>query len=259
MVAMFERFRPTRLEDVVGQAEAVSQIQRVLSRGWGGNAFWLSGPSGTGKTTAGRIIASMGADAISIEELDAQRLTPAKVRDIVDSYSHRSLFGNGGKAWIVNECHSMRRDTITELLTALEPLGGLPNHVCWIFTTTTTGEKFLFDRNETGDAAPLLSRCHVIQFHSDERASAAFARRAKEIAMAEGIDGLPLSVYANAVSASGGNMRRVLQRIESGAFKVDAVQAMEREYAMIKTTKGPDAERRRAELQAAIASAKGGV
>jgi hypothetical protein len=49
---------------------------------------------------------------------------------------------------------------------------------------------------------------------------------------AEGIDGLPTSVYRQAVAASQGNMRRVLQRIESGIFKADALAALEREFEM---------------------------
>jgi hypothetical protein len=59
-------------------------------------------------------------------------------------------------------------------------------------------------------------------------------------------------VYQNAVSASGGNFRRVLQRIESGAFKADAKAALERQYAMVKSTKGEYGERCRAELEAAL-------
>ncbi|HEX3315323.1 MAG TPA: hypothetical protein VHR72_10555, partial [Gemmataceae bacterium] len=80
----------------------------------------------------------------------------------------------------------------------------------------------------------------------------AFAARAREIARQEGIDGLPTSVYRQAVAASQGNMRRVLQRIESGSFKADALVALEREFEMCRSTKGEHGERRRAELTAAM-------
>ena len=255
MASMFETYRPTSLSEVVGQEAAVRQIQRVLARGWGGLAWWITGPSGSGKTTLARIIASHGAD--DLEELDAQRLTPAKVRELVESYRCRSLFGKGGKVFIVNEAHGLRRDTIRELLTAIEPVGGLPEHIVWVFTTTKAGEAKLFDDDVSGDAAPLLSRCIEVSLVYNDAANAAFAKRAREIAVKEGIDGFPMSVYTNAVSASAGNFRRVLQRIMSGTFRDDAIASLEREYAMVKATKGEHAEKRRAELQQAIAAAKG--
>jgi replication-associated recombination protein RarA len=255
MAALFEQYRPERLADVVGQQAAVRQVQAVLKRGWGGRAWWITGPSGAGKTTLARIIASEGADELAVEELDAQRLTPAKVREIVAAYAHRCLFGKGGRAFIVNEAHGLRRDTIRELLTAIEPAGGLPGHIVWVFTTTRAGEARLFEDDETGDAAPLLSRCIEVQLTYDDAARRAYAERAQAIARREGIDGLPLSVYLNAVDGSKGNMRRVLQRIESGAFKADAVAELERELAGWASTKGDTAAKRRAELTAAIAAA----
>jgi DNA polymerase-3 subunit gamma/tau len=256
MSALFEQYRPRTLAEVAGQDAAVRQVKAVLARGWGGRAWWITGPSGSGKTTLARIIAAEGADDLAVEELDAQRLTPAKVREIVQTYPYRCLFGKGGRVFIVNEAHGLRRDTIRQLLTAIEPAGGLPGHVVWVFTTTKAGEAKLFDDDQTGDAAPLLSRCVEVTLVYDDAARQAMATRAQSIAKAEGMDGLPWAVYARAVSQSNGNMRRVLQRIESGAFKADAVAQLEREYAMVASTKGPYGEQQRAALAAAIAAAK---
>jgi replication-associated recombination protein RarA len=256
MAALFEAYRPRTLAEVVGQDAAVRQVKAVLARGWGGRAWWITGPSGSGKTTLARIIAAEGADDLAVEELDAQRLTPAKVREIVQSYPYRCLFGKGGRVFIVNEAHGLRRDTIRELLTAIEPAGGLPSHIVWVFTTTKAGEAKLFDDDATGDAAPLLSRCVEVTLAMDDASRWAFAQRAQAVARREGIDGLPLSVYRGAVDTSNGNMRRVLQRIESGAFKADAVAMLEREYEMCRTCKGDKWDQKRAELQAAIAAAK---
>ena len=155
----------------------------------------------------------------------------------------------------MNEALGLRKDTIRELLTAIEPVGGLPDYVVWVFTTTKAGEAKLFDDDQTGDAAPLLSRCVEVSLVCDDAAKTAFAQRAREIAVREGIDGLPGSVYSRAVEGSGGNMRRVLQRIESGAFKADALSGLERELDMVASTKGTVAEQRRKELTAAIAAA----
>jgi len=253
MGSMFEKYRPKGLSDVVGQDAAVKQIQTVLARGWGGRAWWITGPSGSGKTTIARIIAAQGADDLCTEELDAQRLTPAKVREIVETYASRALFGRGGKVFIVNEAHGLRRDTIRELLTAIEPVGGLPDHIVWVFTTTKAGEAKLFDCDDSGDAAPLLSRCIEVSLVFDDAARAAYAQRAAQVAASEGIDGLPMAVYLDTVSSSGGNMRRVLGRLESGAFRQDARALIERELGMLSATKGDNAAKRRESLQAALA------
>jgi len=127
-----------------------------------------------------------------------------------------------------------------------------------VFTTTKQGEQRMFDDDVSGAASPLLSRCIEVTLAADTRA---FAERAKKIAVAEGIDGLPISIYEAAIVGSQGNLRRLLQRIESGAFRNDAVatmaeqvKAIEPDLDMIRSTKGEAAAQRRALLEASKAA-----
>ena len=53
---LYEKYRPKTLEEVVGQENAKKQIEIALRSGWGGKAYWISGASGTGKTTLTRIL-----------------------------------------------------------------------------------------------------------------------------------------------------------------------------------------------------------
>jgi replication-associated recombination protein RarA len=251
MPSLHEQYRPKCLSEIVGQDAALKQVQRVLSRSWGARAWWITGASGTGKTTLAYAIANEGADDLFIDELDASTLTPAKIREIEDSFRFRALGSKPGKCFIVNEAHGLRKDAIRMLLVVLERL---PEHVVFVFTTTKAGQEFLFDTNDCGDAAPLVSRCIEIELSADDATQAAFARRAKQIAKQEGIDGLPDSIYSKAISAVRGNMRALLQRIESGKFRSDARESLEKELQMIKATKGEYADGRRAQLTAAIAS-----
>ncbi len=215
MASLFEQYRPAALSGIIGQAAAVRQVERVLARGWGGRAWWITGPSGAGKTTLARIIARHGADELGIEEIDAQDLSLDHLRSMEEAFRFRMLGEKHGKCWVINEAHGMRGPVLSRMLTLLERL---PAHVVVIFTTTKAGQDKLF---EDFDTPPLLSRCTEIALTNDVSSVTAFARRAHDIAEKEGINGLPMEAYEDCVVACAGNFRRVLQRIESGQLERD--------------------------------------
>ena len=67
---LHEKYRPANFADVIGQPKAVASLQGLAARsGFGGRAIWLSGASGTGKTTLARIIAATVADGWAVTEL----------------------------------------------------------------------------------------------------------------------------------------------------------------------------------------------
>jgi len=82
-----------------------------------------------------------------------------------------------------------------------------------IFTTTRDGEDALFEDHI--DAHPLLSRCVQIPL-TNQGLAQAFAKRAREIAETEGLNGKPDSAYLRLVQRCHNNMRAVLQAVESG-------------------------------------------
>jgi DNA polymerase III subunit gamma/tau len=161
MPSLFEAYRPNSWSDVVGQDKIVSRIQQLAKRGLAGRAFWLSGQSGTGKTTIARLLAAEVAADWNVEELDASDLTPAALREIERGMQTHGLGERSGRAYIVNEAHGLRKDTIRQLLVVLERL---PAHVVFVFTTTNDGEEMLFEGCE--DSHPLLSRCVVLPLPS---------------------------------------------------------------------------------------------
>jgi len=209
MQSLFEQYRPRQWSHVVGQDKARAKIERLRGRGLAGRAYWLSGQSGTGKTTIARLLAAEIADDWAIEEIDASDLTAARLREIERRQSVRAL-GKGGVACIVNEAHGLRRDAIRQLLVMLERL---PRHVLWAFTTTNDGQDRLFD--DYDDAHPLLSRCIRLEL-SRRGLAEAFAARAREIAQAEGLDGQPHAKYVRLAQERRNNFREMLQRIEAG-------------------------------------------
>ena len=207
---LFERYRPTSWDQVVGQDKALARLKLMRDRGGlSGRAYWLSGQSGTGKTTIAKLIAGECASVFTTIELDASDVAPAALRDLEKRTAGRALGGHGW-AILVNEAHGLRKDSIRQLLVMLERI---PAHVVWCFTTTVDGQDSLFE--ECDDASPLLSRCVNLTL-SRRDLGKAFAERAREIAQAEGLDGQPIEKYLRLVQSHRNNLRAVLSAIESG-------------------------------------------
>jgi len=209
---LFEQYRPKALEDVLGQDKAVKTIKRLIERGIGGRALWISGASGTGKTTIAKIIANSIADDIYIQEFDcADQLSVSALDKIEDDMAYRA-FGKGGRAIIVNETHGLRKQSIRRLLGLLERI---PEYVVFIFTTTRAGQEKLFD--DQIDANPLLSRCIEIQL-TNQGLAKVFAKHCRNIATAENLNGKPLESYVKLAARCHNNCRMILNEIESGCM-----------------------------------------
>lgn len=205
-----EKYRPKVWEQVVAQDKVIGQLLRLRERGsLAGRAYWLSGKSGTGKTTIAKLIAAEVADEFNCEELDAAALTVADLQRIEAEAQCYGLGEKIGRAFIVNEAHALRKPVVRQLLVMLERI---PSHVVFCFTTTCEGQQSFEDCE---DANPLLSR--MVRLSLAQRdLQAAFATRAKEIAMAEGLDGQPLAKYERLAKDTGGNFRAMLQAIDAG-------------------------------------------
>lgn len=205
-----ETYRPRQWADVIGQDKAIRKLQALMARGFAGRAFWVSGASGTGKTTIARLIAAEVAGDFDTEEMDAGAVTVAGLRDLERFLSFRGMTGAGGKALILNEAHGLRKDVIRALLVMLERI---PGHAVIVFTTTNDGQEALFD--DYDDAGPLLSRCLPVML-SRQGLAKPFAEYARTIAQREGLDGQPLERYVRLVQDRKNNLRAVLQAIEAG-------------------------------------------
>lgn len=205
-----KKYRPRHWSEVLGQSTAVSRLRLVGRAGFGGRGYWISGPSGTGKTTLAWLIALELADALNIEEVDATTVTPHRLQGLECDMAYGGLGERGGRAVIINEAQGLRRDAIRQLLVMLERLRP---HCAVIFTTTRSGQQSLFEEHE--DAAPLLSRCIQIAL-TNQGLNRAFAQRLFEIAELEGLGGKRMESFEKLLKDNRNNFRAALAAVEAG-------------------------------------------
>ena len=213
MTAIYEKLRPQSLDQFVGFSEQIANLEKLKDvLGWYGQVFWVSGMSGTGKTTLARIIAAEVSSGIDIDELDGQDLNVDRIRDIVRQAHYKPMMGES-YAVIVNEAHMLGTKSVSLLQTALEE-SHVQKYVTWIFTTTNKGQQHLFDNRF--DAFPFLSRAIMVDLDPSEQTLNQFVHYLHNTADSLGLNGKPIKAYRKLLTECKGNLRMALQQIASG-------------------------------------------
>lgn len=124
-------YRPTCLNEVVGQDAAVESIRKLHDKGNMPHAYLFCGESGVGKTTLARIIGSLlGAE---VREFDAATNSSVQdVRAIIAATAFKSLECDS-KLYIIDECHSLSKQAWQAFLKTIEEP---PEHSYFAFCTT---------------------------------------------------------------------------------------------------------------------------
>lgn len=118
---LITKYRPTKLDQVIGQAPAVRTLKRVIETK-ASRTFLFSGLPGVGKTTLARIVAELlGCPAQDIIEVDGASKTGIDdMRAVAEELRWKPLGDGASKAVIVDECHALSKSAITSLLKILE-------------------------------------------------------------------------------------------------------------------------------------------
>lgn len=140
-LALYRKYRPKGLADVVGQDHIVKTLQSALKSGKISHAYLFTGPRGVGKTSVARILAheinglaytddSMHLDIIEIDAASNRRID--EIRDLRDKV-HVAPTSAKYKVYIIDEVHMLTREAFNALLKTLEEP---PSHVVFILATT---------------------------------------------------------------------------------------------------------------------------
>ncbi|MFA5009869.1 MAG: DNA polymerase III subunit gamma/tau [Patescibacteria group bacterium] len=222
--ALYRKYRPKTLFDVVGQDYIKVTLGNQLASGQIGHAYLFTGPKGTGKTSVARILAR------SVNCLNSEHGEPCgkcthcvafdnnQMMDLIeiDAASNRSidnireliskiaLAPSQGKykIYVIDEAHQLTKEASNALLKTLEEP---PAHAIFVLATTDP-DKLL---------PTIISRCQRFDFRYVPMNEA--AKHLAEVAKSESIsissDGLEFIARQ-----SGGSLRDAMGLLEQASF-----------------------------------------
>ena len=182
-VALYRKYRPRSLKEVVGQAQVTEILAAQTKARNFAQGYLLTGQRGTGKTSIARILAHL------INETDYDPNEPEKDFDIIeiDAASHGSVddarelreksaltpLSSRYKIYIIDEVHMLSRQAFDALLKLIEEP---PAHLKFILATTEVQKV----------PATILSRTQ--RFHLRPVRPEIVAKHLREICVREGIE-----------------------------------------------------------------------
>lgn len=141
MKALYRKYRPTKLSEVIGQERVTKPLENSLKTGNISHAYLFTGPRGCGKTSVARILAhevngfdyKIEDNYTDIIEIDAASNTGVdNIRDLIEKTIIAPTEGKY-KVYIIDEVHMLSKSAFNALLKTLEEP---PKHVIFIMATT---------------------------------------------------------------------------------------------------------------------------
>lgn len=135
-MGLYQKVRPTDFSQIVGNEATIRALEAMVKSPESArpHAILFHGPSGTGKTTCARILATLfGASKDSVFEINAANTRGLdSVREIASS-AHLSVLGGGTKVYIIDESHQLTPAAQEAFLKVIEDH---PLRTYFLFCTT---------------------------------------------------------------------------------------------------------------------------
>jgi DNA polymerase-3 subunit gamma/tau len=214
------KWRPQSFHELVGQDHVSRTLLNALQSGRVAHAFLFSGPRGSGKTSAARILAKAlnchenkpgepcgkcvacteiaAGNCMDVLEIDAASNRGIdEIRELKEKVRYNPA-RDRNKIFIIDEVHMLTQEAFNALLKTLEEP---PPHVVFILATTEYHKI----------PATILSRCQQHSFRLIKYPL--ILRRLREISKSEGIE-ISNSALEQVVFSGGGSMRDAMSALD---------------------------------------------
>lgn len=205
--SLAEKWRPVTWSEVAGQEEVVERVHHLIARqSLAGRFHYLTGPSGTGKTSIARLICAEVADPGETKTLDAEDAGVKVWKALEKGWKEPIISDRQGRGYIVDEAQQLPSRVIEHLLKLSDRL---PSNVVVVFTSTE-------EPKPCAHLPAFFSRCVRLDL-TRSGICEPLAERAWHIAKVEGLTGgRDFAAVRRLVKERRNNMRAVLQDLESG-------------------------------------------
>lgn len=218
--ALYRVWRPQTFEDLIGQDHVTTTLKNALREGHFSHAYLFSGPRGTGKTSAAKIMAKavncldgpaaepcnhceacrkvMDGSLMDVVEIDAASNRGVdEIRDLRDKVKYAPSEVRY-KVYIVDEVHMLTAEAFNALLKTLEEP---PEHVLFILATTEPHKL----------PSTIISRCQRFSFRRHTARN--MLHHLQTICQSQGIEADEVALATIAQVADGG-MRDALSLLD---------------------------------------------
>lgn len=237
--ALYRSWRPQTFSDLVGQPHVKQTLTNAILRNQIAHAYLFSGPRGTGKTSAAKVLARavnctnrstaepcnecvacrsiLEGSSVDVEEIDAASNRGVdEIRQLRDKvqYAPASM---QRKVYIIDEVHMLTTEAFNALLKTLEEP---PQHTLFVLATTEPHKI----------PATIISRCQRFDFRRISQED--MVTRLRRVCLDEGFQFEEEALWSISTAADGG-LRDALGLLEqTAAFSEEGVTAQSAAHVM---------------------------